>query len=128
MTGPTGSGKHLDRVRLAYQACRQGHPVIQLGHRRVPRLFEEIRTSHGDGSYLKLLKRLAKTPILILDHWGLIAQDRADLLEIRNDWLNARSIVGSHLPPIPGTPISMNRPWRTPSWTDCFDPSENIPR
>jgi len=68
----------------------------------VPRLFEEIRTSHGDGSYLKLLKRLAKTPILILDDWGLIAlstQDRADLLEILDDRLNARStVICSQLP------------------------------
>ena len=49
------------------------------------RLFEEIRTAHGDGSYLKLLKHLAKSPVLILDDWALIAlstQDRADLLEI----------------------------------------------
>jgi DNA replication protein DnaC len=62
----------------------------------------EIRTSHGDGSYLKLLKRLAKTPILILDDWGLIAlstQDRADLLEILDDRLNARStVICSQLP------------------------------
>jgi DNA replication protein DnaC len=62
----------------------------------VPRLFEEIRTAHGDGSYLKLLKRLAKAPVLILDDWGLIAlstQDRADLLEILDDRLNVRSTV-----------------------------------
>jgi DNA replication protein DnaC len=62
----------------------------------VPRLFEEIRTAHGDGSYLKLLKRLAKSPVLILDDWGLIAlstQDRADLLEILDDRLNVRSTV-----------------------------------
>jgi DNA replication protein DnaC len=84
---------------LAHQACRQGRSAR---YWRVPRLFEEIRTSHGDGSYLKLLKRLAKTPILILDDWGLIAlstQDRADLLEILDDRLNARStVICSQLP------------------------------
>jgi DNA replication protein DnaC len=91
MTGPTGSGKTWIACALAHQACRQG---LSARYWRVPRLFEEIRTSHGDGSYLKLLKRLAKTPVLILDDWGLIAlstQDRADLLEILDDRLNARS-------------------------------------
>ncbi len=45
---------------------------------------------------MKLLKRLAKAPVLILDDWGLIGlstQDRADLLEILDDRLNVRSTV-----------------------------------
>jgi DNA replication protein DnaC len=64
ITGPTGSGKTWIACALAHQACRQG---LQGRYWRVPRLFEEIRTAHGDGSYLKLLKRLAKSPVLILD-------------------------------------------------------------
>jgi DNA replication protein DnaC len=99
ITGSTGSGKTWIACALAHQACRQGLPAR---YWRVPRLFEEIRTSHGDGSYLKLLKRLAKTPVLILDDWGLIAlstQDRADLLEILDDRINARStVICSQLP------------------------------
>jgi DNA replication protein DnaC len=64
MTGPTGSGKTWIACALAHQACRQGRSAK---YWRVPRLFQELRTSHGDGSYLKLLKRLAKTPVLVLD-------------------------------------------------------------
>jgi DNA replication protein DnaC len=64
VTGPTGSGKTWIACALAHQACRQG---LQGRYWRVPRLFAEIRTAHGDGSYLKLLKRLAKSPVLILD-------------------------------------------------------------
>jgi len=99
VTGPTGSGKTWIACALAHQACRQG---LSARYWRVPRLFEELRTAHGDGSYLKMLKRLAKTPILVLDDWGLIAlstQDRADLLEILDDRLNARStVICSQLP------------------------------
>jgi DNA replication protein DnaC len=99
VTGPTGSGKTWISCALAHQACRQG---LSARYWRVPRLFEEIRTSHGDGSYLKLLKRLAKTPVLVLDDWGLITlstQDRADLLEILDDRVNARStVICSQLP------------------------------
>jgi DNA replication protein DnaC len=99
LTGPTGSGKTWIACALAHQACRHG---LSARYWRVPRLFEEIRTAHGDGSYLKLLKRLAKTPILVLDDWGLTAlstQDRADLLEILDDRVNARStVICSQLP------------------------------
>jgi DNA replication protein DnaC len=99
MTGPTGSGKTWIACALAHQACRQGWPAK---YWRVLRLFQELRTSHGDGSYLKLLKRLAKTPVLVLDDWGLIAlstQDRADLLEVLDDRINARStVICSQLP------------------------------
>jgi DNA replication protein DnaC len=99
MTGPTGSGKTWIACALAHQACRRGQPAR---YWRVPRLFEEIRTAHGDGSYMKLLKRLAKTPVLVLDDWGLTAltaQDRADLLEILDDRINLRStLICSQLP------------------------------
>jgi DNA replication protein DnaC len=99
ITGAAGSGKTWIACALAHQACRQG---LLARYWRVPRLFEEIRTAHGDGSYLKLIKRLAKTPLLVLDDWGLIAlstQDRADLLEIIDDRLHARStVICSQLP------------------------------
>jgi len=99
VTGPTGSGKTWISCALAHQACRRGQSVR---YWRVPRLFEEIRTAHGDGSYMKLLKRLAKTPVLVLDDWGLTAltvQDRADLLEILDDRINAHStVICSQLP------------------------------
>jgi DNA replication protein DnaC len=38
---------------------------------RVPRLFEQLRIAHGDGSYARLMGQLQKTDLLILDDWGM---------------------------------------------------------
>ena len=71
-------------------------------YRRVPRLFEELAIAHVDGSYVRLLARLAKTDVLILDDWGLAPmtdQQRRDILEILEDRHGSRStIVTSQLP------------------------------
>jgi DNA replication protein DnaC len=99
ITGPTGSGKTWLACALAQHACREGLSAL---YWRVPRLFEELRVAHGDGSYMRLLKRIEKASILVLDDWGLSAlgaQDRADLLEILDDRVHARStILISQLP------------------------------
>ena len=99
ITGPTGSGKTWLACALAQHACREGLSAL---YWRVTRLFEELRVAHGDGSYMRLLKRIEKASILVLDDWGLTAlgaQDRADLLEILDDRVHARStILISQLP------------------------------
>lgn len=99
ITGATGSGKTWLACALAQQTCRQGTSVL---YWRVPRLIEELRVAHGDGSYIKLLKTLAKASLIVLDDWGLTAlstQDRADLLEILDDRVNAGStLIASQLP------------------------------
>ena len=62
----------------------------------MPRLLEELRISHGDGSYIKFLKSLSKAALVVLDDWGLTAlpaRDRADLSEILDD----RVYIGSTL-------------------------------
>ena len=99
ITGPTGSGKTWIACALAQQACRHGLSAM---YWRVPRLFEEIRGAHAEGSYMRLLKRVEKASLLVLDDWVLTAltsQDRADLLEILDDRVHARStILASQLP------------------------------
>jgi len=84
---------------LAQQTCRQGRSVL---YWRVPRLIEELRIAHGDGSYIRFLKTLSKASLIVLDDWGLAAlsvQDRADLLEILDDRVNSGStLIASQLP------------------------------
>ncbi|HTR49947.1 MAG TPA: IS21-like element helper ATPase IstB [Kofleriaceae bacterium] len=99
ITGATGTGKSYLACALAQQACRAGHRAL---YRRMPRLLEELSLAHADGTYLRLLGRLAKIDVLVLDDWGLAPlreQERRDLLEILEDRHGARStIVTSQLP------------------------------
>lgn len=99
LTGPTGVGKTWLACALGQQACRSGFSVHYL---RVPRLFEELRIAHADGSFTRRLQAIAKTDLVILDDWGLhpLAQDeRADLLEIIDDRVGLHStLITSQLP------------------------------
>ncbi len=99
ITGKAGVGKTFLACALAHKACREGYTALYL---RVPRLFRELAIARGDGSYEKLLKRYARTQVLVLDDWGLAqigAQDRRDLLEILEDRYACRStVVASQLP------------------------------
>lgn len=85
VTGATGAGKTYLACALANAALRQG---LKTHYFRVPRLFEEIKITKADGSYLKLMARIAKSRLLILDDWGLVAladPERRALLEIMED-------------------------------------------
>lgn len=99
ITGATGTGKTWLGCALGHQACRQGLSVRYL---RLPRLFEELRIRHGDGSFGRYLTTLAKVDLLILDDWGLApmnAEDVRDLLEIIDDRVNQRAtLITSQLP------------------------------
>jgi DNA replication protein DnaC len=99
VTGATGTGKSYVACALAQQACRSGFRAL---YRRVPRLLEELALAHADGTYTRLLGRLAKVDVLVLDDWGLAPlreQERRDMLEIFDDRHGTRSaILTSQLP------------------------------
>ena len=99
LTGPTGVGKTYLACALATTACRQGSAAL---YYRLPRLFEELTLSHGDGRYPNFMEKLAKVDVLLLDDWGLALLDddrRRDLLEILDDRYQTRStIITSQLP------------------------------
>lgn len=87
ISGPTGAGKTFLACALGNRACRLGYTVT---YRRVSQLMEELGLARADGSRPALTQRLAKTQLLILDDWGLLAlpadqaQDLLDVLEDRN--------------------------------------------
>jgi DNA replication protein DnaC len=92
-TGKTGVGKSWIACALGNQACRQGFSVL---YTRFPRLLEELRIAHGDGSFGRRLAQLAKTDVLIIDDWatGPITQAaRSDLLEVLDDRTTGKSTI-----------------------------------
>jgi DNA replication protein DnaC len=99
LTGPTGCGKTWIACALGNQACRQGLSVRYL---RLPTLLEQLRIAHGDGSYVRLMRQLLKTDLLILDDWGiqpLTRPQRNDLMEVIEDRHDRRStLIASQLP------------------------------
>ena len=99
ITGPTGVGKTYLACALAQQACRKGYRAL---YRRVPRLFDELTLARADGTYPRLLGRLARIDVLVLDDWGLAPltdTERRDLLEIIEDRHGHRStVVASQIP------------------------------
>jgi DNA replication protein DnaC len=100
VTGMTGTGKTYVACALAQQACRKGFRAV---YRRAPRLFEELRLARADGTLARLLSRLARVDVLVIDDFAIapVADDeRRDLLEILEDRYGARStIVTSQLDP-----------------------------
>ena len=99
VAGSTGVGKTFIACALANAACRQGYSAR---YYRVPRLISELGCAKGDGSYPRLLRKLAKTRLLVLDDWGLAPlspADSRDILEIIDDRTQTCStIVASQLP------------------------------
>ena len=99
LTGPTGAGNTWLACALGNQACRQGYSTLYL---RTPRLLEQLRIAHGDGSFGRTLQQLAKVDVLVLDDWALAPLEegaRHDLLEVIDDRAGSRStILTSQLP------------------------------
>jgi DNA replication protein DnaC len=100
VVGATGVGNSFLACALAHQACRQGYRAF---YRRASRLFHDLTLARADGTYIRLLAKLARLDVLVLDDWGLAPvqdQERRDLLEILEDRYGSRStIITSQLPP-----------------------------
>lgn len=99
ITGSTGCGK-------SYLACAMGRNACLLGHRTLyysmNRLIEALVAARLDGTYIRWLNMIAKTPLLIIDDFGLqpLSPDmRLSLLQILEDrFEKGATIVTSQLP------------------------------
>lgn len=93
LTGKTGLGKTWLACALGQRACREGYSVRYL---RLPRLFDIMKAARGDGTLPRLIERLGKAQLLILDDFGLYPMDndqRRDLMEIVEERAQRRSTL-----------------------------------
>jgi DNA replication protein DnaC len=69
---------------------------------RVPRLLHDLAVARGDRSYTRLLAKLAKIALLVLDDWGLApltGPQRHHVLEVLEDRTErASTLLSSQLP------------------------------
>jgi len=99
ITGPTGVGKTYLACALANRACRMG---LSSSYIRLPRLFQELAIAKADGSYPKIMRKLSRARVLVLDDFGLAPlahAERRDLLEVIEDRHGLFStVVATQLP------------------------------
>ncbi len=99
ITGSTGVGKSYITSAIGHGACSLGFKVMYFNTQK---LFTKLKTSKADGSYLKIINKLEKPDLLILDDFGLRALDsinRPLLMELIEDRPAKRSyLISSHLP------------------------------
>ena len=100
ITGSTGVGKTYLACAIAHKACQDGYRALYFYS---PKLFRELSASQIDGSLPNLLKKLAKTSLLVIDDLGLEKASAAqyrDLLEVLDDrHSTASTLITSQLPP-----------------------------
>jgi DNA replication protein DnaC len=83
--GPTGAGKSFVACALGNQAARDGYSVR---YQRLSRLLDELAMGRAEGRYTRLLARLSKVNLLIMDDWlmaKLTSDQRRDLMEVIDD-------------------------------------------
>jgi len=99
VTGPTGVGKTYIACAFANSACRKGFSAL---YKRAPRLFQEIAIARADGSYPKLMNKIAKAKVLIIDDFCITPvkdAERKDLLEVIEDRQGLSStIISTQIP------------------------------
>jgi DNA replication protein DnaC len=99
IVGASGVGKSYLACAFAQKAARDGFTVI---YTRASRLFRDLAIARGDGSLDKLLTRIARTDVLVVDDWAMSAlseTERRDFLEICDDRYQTRStILTSQIP------------------------------
>ena len=85
ISGPTGVGKSFIGCALAQKACREGYRSLYFYE---PKLLRQLQIAQADGSMVKLLKKIARVDLLLIDDWGISKvhdTQHRQLLEILED-------------------------------------------
>lgn len=99
IVGATGIGKTYLACALGNMAARAGFTVL---YQRAPRMFESLAQARGDGSHLRLIERLGRVQVLVVDDFllaPLSASERRDFMEIVEDrYRTGATVIASQLP------------------------------
>src|SRR5690606_32892863 len=99
ITGPTGVGKSYLAQPIGNHACTM---LCNTVYFNTAKLMELFRAARLDGTYLRLIKKINRSPLLILDDFGLAPfdpnsrQTLMDLVEDRHD--QSSTIITSQIP------------------------------
>lgn len=99
ITGPTGVGKSFVACALGRLACIQEYRPY---YTTTTRLMEDLQASRADRTYRRLLQRLERAQLLILDDFGLepiLGDNRLRLFEVLEGRYDSSStIIATQLP------------------------------
>lgn len=99
ITGATGTGKTWLACAFGHEACRR---EFRVAYYRVNRLLDELTAVSGSADLVKLLTKLKKMDLLILDDWGLSRLNPGEgrlLLEVFEERYGERStLIAAQLP------------------------------
>lgn len=94
IVGPTGVGKTYLSEALGNKACREGFTVL---FQEAKKLFRELGIAREDGTHMKLLRKLKKPDLLVVDDFLLKPitedDDKHDFLEIIEDRYDKGSTI-----------------------------------
>lgn len=99
ITGATGTGKSYLAQALGHNACTRQCKTM---YYNFARLIDQIKLSKLEGTYMKLLNKLEKCDLLILDDFGLSAFDDharnalMDIVELKYD--KTSLIIAAQIP------------------------------
>jgi DNA replication protein DnaC len=99
ITGATGTGKSYLAQALGNSACMMQYKAL---YYNFARLIDQIKLSKLEGTYIKLLNKIEKADLLILDDFGLTAFDDharnalMDIVEMKYD--KSSIIIAAQIP------------------------------
>lgn len=99
ITGATGTGKSYLAQALGHNACMMQYKTM---YYNFSRFIDQVKLSKIEGTYIKLLNKIEKTDLLILDDFGLSAFDDharnalMDIVELKYD--KSSIIIAAQIP------------------------------